>query len=282
MAPTRSTAKFSRAVTAETKTIAVHESPQEDARDVDDSQASQASDEMDVRQIVQGMMKSVSGLYLMQSLKRPISRLLIPNPILLRPRSAARHGATRYGKSIRSSSITLKLILTLRSRFTTRKCTAAFLELERARRRVDHCKQIEIARGTSCKTCCSIGQGSIDRNKYYGSHQGDGKGLGRNHSSVSDNFRWTFAGFDSQTNSESLSCSMLFLPAWLIYGSEVMRHQKPLTYHTFHTDWVLPSIATSWTQHSIARNEMDSVVQVGECTFNDKDYIKANHGATRS
>lgn len=73
MAPTRSTAKLSRAVTAETKTNAVHESPQEDPRDVDDSQASQASDDMDITQIVQGMMKSVSGVYLMQKSNLPVA-----------------------------------------------------------------------------------------------------------------------------------------------------------------------------------------------------------------
>ncbi|KAA6415445.1 MAG: hypothetical protein FRX48_00160 [Lasallia pustulata] len=58
MAPARSSAKLSRAVTAETKSNTVHDSPQEDVRDADDSEASQVSDDMDVAQIVQGMMKS--------------------------------------------------------------------------------------------------------------------------------------------------------------------------------------------------------------------------------
>lgn len=65
MAPIRSSAKLYGAVTAESKSTTVRESPQEDTRDADDSQASQASDDMDVTQIVQGMMKSVSDLYLM-------------------------------------------------------------------------------------------------------------------------------------------------------------------------------------------------------------------------
>lgn len=134
MAPTRSSAKLSRAVTAETKTV--HESPQEDMKDVDDSQASQASDDMDVTQIVQGMMKSVSGLYLMQEPDGINFPVLIPNPMLLRPRSAARHGATPYGKSIRSRSIRLKRIFTLRLRHTTTKCTAASPRLKQARHRV--------------------------------------------------------------------------------------------------------------------------------------------------
>lgn len=64
MAPARSSAKLSRAVTAETKSNTVHDSPQEDVRDADDSEASQVSDDMDVAQIVQGMMKSVCDFVL--------------------------------------------------------------------------------------------------------------------------------------------------------------------------------------------------------------------------
>ena len=70
MAPTRSSAKLSRAVIAETKSNTVHDSPQEDMRDVDDSQASQVSDDLDVAQIVQGMMKSVSGFVLAMEVRQ--------------------------------------------------------------------------------------------------------------------------------------------------------------------------------------------------------------------